>query len=130
MNAIDLIVMKTSVGGIDIHREDVVKYILEKIAAGHVVLFNYGTIVFTVNIDSSNPMVHMWGHESGLSILKHTRRFMREVWQVLPHTYLIAPIINPSVQMLAKRMGWIKTDQSTLGHQIYRIERTQNGRSS
>jgi hypothetical protein len=125
MSAIDIIVKKTSSEGIDIPREAVVKYILEKIVAGQVVVFEYGQVVFTVNIDESNPIVHMWGDESGLSILRCTRQFMRDVWRQVPHKYLLAPILNPGVQKLAQRMGWTKIGSySITGHQIYKIERT------
>jgi hypothetical protein len=114
MKAIDIISRKVSA-----------EMALEQIAYGHVRVFEYGPVVFTVNIYDGANTVHLYSDGAGHSILRAGRLFMQEVWQDLPQcTKLMAPIMSDKVKSFALKLGWKSSNLCYVtGHELFIIER-------
>lgn len=124
MNAIDIIRKKITTEGSNFPRDLVVAYALGQIDEGSVKVFQYGPVVFTVSVMPEYPVVHMYADDAGHSLIRHTRKFMSEVWSAVPHKFLVAPILLDGVKALVRKVGWKSTGRwYDTGHELFIIER-------
>lgn len=94
-------------------------YAASRAAVGLCDLFQYGQVVFTVDLDG---MVHIYSDGVGPELLKASSLFMKDVWAKTGHATLTAPTKHPGVILLAERFGWRITG-SEVGFTILSISR-------
>lgn len=109
--------------GWPIPKEVLADFMIRRIQTGYYKVIQYGPVVFTVGTNPLDPTVHMFSVDPRSNLLKLTRLFMQEVWSVITHRFLIAPIENETMKKIVKRLGWEDTGEDLYDHRIFRIER-------
>jgi len=121
VNAAEIIREKMSNEGYPIPRARLVRQACGRLRLGLDWTFQYDCVLFTVSKDKYE--VHLYALNSGMHLLSAVAKFMSQVWQTVPTDYLIAPILNPRVERLAKRFGWQSIGKLPWGHKLYVIRR-------
>ena len=125
MKAIEIIAKKVSNEGFAIRQEVLAWMALDRVTRAVDKTFQYGDVVFTVCTDPDDPCVHLYSVGTGACLLTAMTQFMYDVWNEVPHQFLLAPVLNKTVAKFVQRYGWYPIAKTNLGHTIYRIDRRQ-----
>lgn len=127
MRPIDVITKKVSTEGFPVSRELLLDYVIRQIETDEVTVFHYHPVVFTVGNMPEYPVVHIYSDDAKHGLFRAAQSFMRDVWTVMSHEYMIAPILSEGVKSLARRSGWRSTNNwYPTGHEVYIIERPKS----
>ena len=121
LSALSIIKKKVDPEGFPIDKSVLMREAVKRVARGQDLVFQFGTVVFTLSRDRQE--VHLYADNAGCTLLSATAQFMRDVWPFARGDYLVAPILNPRVEKLAKRFGWLSMGKLASGHSLYMIRR-------
>lgn len=124
MNPHHIIKKKVSAEGFNIPTDVLFSFLMNDIKNGKMKIFYYHPVVFVVSSQPEYPVVHLFSDDAGHSIMSAGQKFMAEVWDHVPHTELVAPILSRKVKSFARRFGWKSTGKFTVtGHEVFLIKR-------
>jgi hypothetical protein len=107
MTPIDIILSRLDDDGTGVPIDLLAEYILGRIESGQDLVLEISGVVFTVSTEPECPTVHMFSIGVGSSLLPIGRRFMREVWSIIDHPWLIAPVKKRGlVRVMIRKLGW------------------------
>ena len=125
MNALEIIEKSFTTEGFDVDRGEALARVLEDIENGSDLVFDYGSVIFTVGMDPEAPLVHLYVSGPSLRIFPACRQFMRDVWNRTGHSCLLAAILNEDVAKLPLLFGWEPSAVLPTGHRMYVARRPQ-----
>lgn len=127
MQATSIIERTMTNEGFEIAREALLADFYHKLASGELVLYQHGATVFTVSADPHWPSVHMFTLDGPVGLLAAGRAFMRDVWDLVLHDFLLAPVLNEKLGKSISYFGWRPCGiLPATGHVVYRIDRRKS----
>lgn len=98
--------------------------VMAEIRQEKVYLFHYDKVVMTVDAKGPYPEMHLYTSGMGTTALRCGNRFMKDLWEKVPHDVIFARTKNPKVVRFAEIFGWERIGNYPEDYAVYKIERS------